>query len=448
TQLKTLLALVLLSTLTACGGGGSSSSSSDSSAPTPTNTVPTANAGVDQNVQTGVLVTLNGGDSTDADGDQITFLWTITDQPDGASAALSDTESAMPRFTPDLDGQYRILLSVSDGSLSATDEVVVTSATANSAPVANAGVDQNVATGSTVILDGTQSTDSDGDPINYTWSITTKPQGSAATLSATSVANPSFTPDLDGEYIVSLVVNDGTVNSLEDTVKITSAFVNSAPIAKVSASALSVITGDVAFLDGNLSSDADGDQLTYKWSFVSKPTGSNAALNNDSIGSPNFTTDVAGVYIASLTVNDGLEDSEPSNISIEAVEPEIKLYNDTSYFGSPVYSEVSMPYSTSGVYSASVSGIPRPTTYTIESFKLQSIGGNFTIINLSAVDNNAIVVPYFDGLSDGAVITDGNEIEFELVSPLTGNQTTDLIFQFEIAETGETFNARYQLRTN
>ncbi len=91
----------------------------------------------------------------------------------------------------------------------------------NSVPVANAGPDQNITTGSLVTLDGSGSTDADGNPLTYSWSFTSMPSGSTATLSSTAVVNPTFTADKDGVYEVSLVVNDGTDNSEVDTVTIT-----------------------------------------------------------------------------------------------------------------------------------------------------------------------------------------------------------------------------------
>ena len=91
----------------------------------------------------------------------------------------------------------------------------------NSAPVASAGPDQNVTTDALVALDGSGSTDADGDTLTYSWSFVSLPTGSTAELSDTTVVNPTFTPDLDGSYVVQLIVNDGTVDSTPDTVTVT-----------------------------------------------------------------------------------------------------------------------------------------------------------------------------------------------------------------------------------
>jgi hypothetical protein len=92
---------------------------------------------------------------------------------------------------------------------------------ANSAPVAEAGENQNTQTGIQVSLNGSASSDADGDDLTYLWQFTSKPDGSSATLSSNTVQQPSFTTDLEGTYTVSLVVNDGIENSIADTVEIT-----------------------------------------------------------------------------------------------------------------------------------------------------------------------------------------------------------------------------------
>jgi hypothetical protein len=91
----------------------------------------------------------------------------------------------------------------------------------NNSPIANAGSDQKVAAaGIQVTLDGSGSSDPDGSLPTYVWSFTTRPVGSLAALSSSSVVNPTFTPDKAGVYTLSLLVNDGQVNSPADTVTV------------------------------------------------------------------------------------------------------------------------------------------------------------------------------------------------------------------------------------
>ncbi len=90
----------------------------------------------------------------------------------------------------------------------------------NTAPTANAGQDQNIATEALVLLNGSGSTDADGNALMYAWSFTSVPVGSVAVLSSATLVNPTFTADKDGAYVMSLVVSDGTVDSTADTVTI------------------------------------------------------------------------------------------------------------------------------------------------------------------------------------------------------------------------------------
>src|SRR5262249_13690613 len=117
----------------------------------------------------------------------------------------------------------------------------------NRPPVANAGTDQTVYVAQTVTLDGSASSDPDGQPLQYTWSFLSRPAGSqAALVSATSV-RPTFVPDRDGEYVVRLVVSDGSLSSASDTVQIST--LNSAPVANAGAD-LSANVGQTVALDG------------------------------------------------------------------------------------------------------------------------------------------------------------------------------------------------------
>ncbi|MFH1926558.1 MAG: S8 family serine peptidase [Chloroflexota bacterium] len=194
----------------------------DEAAPPPAgNRAPVANAGSDQSVKTDSTVQLDGSGSSDPDGDPITYSWAFVSKPTSSTTTLSGADPATPTFVADVDGTYEVELTVSDGELSSTDTVVVTAA-ANRAPVANAGSDQSVKTGSTVQLDGSNSSDPDGDPITYSWAFVSEPADSSATLSGADTATPTFVADMDGTYEVELAVSDGELSS-SDSVVVTAA---------------------------------------------------------------------------------------------------------------------------------------------------------------------------------------------------------------------------------
>jgi hypothetical protein len=319
---RVLFVSLLASLLVACGGGGSSGCSAVlgilpgagcSSSP---NTPPVANAGLTQNVTVGSLVTLDGSSSRDANNESLTYLWQLTAKPTGSLAALSSATSAKPTFTADLAGTYTVSLVVNDGkdnSTAATSSVF--SSVSNSAPVANGGANQSVTVGSVVTLDGTASSDANRDSLTYKWSLSNVPAGSGATLSSVSSPNPKFTADLAGTYTAILIVNDGKADSLSSVVIVTASGANSAPVANAGV-AQSVKLNDTVTLDGTGSSDANNDFITYKWTLVTKPTGSTAVLSSATSSKPTFKADVSGTYVASLIVNDGKVDSAAAATTI------------------------------------------------------------------------------------------------------------------------------------
>lgn len=91
--------------------------------------------------------------------------------------------------------------------------VVPITATVNRAPIAVIPTLSNAAPGQTVTLDGTGSSDPDGDaPITYQWSLRSKPLSSMTTIVAPTDASTSMTldPQVPGAYEVQLDVTDST----------------------------------------------------------------------------------------------------------------------------------------------------------------------------------------------------------------------------------------------
>uniref|UniRef100_UPI00257FA850 PKD domain-containing protein n=1 Tax=Thiothrix sp. TaxID=1032 RepID=UPI00257FA850 len=281
------------------------------------NNTPIANAGMDQTVHAGKTVTLDGSASSDADGDRLNFLWTISQKPQNSMAQLSDKTALMPTFVADKLGPYTVKLQVTDGvSTSSADVVVVT--TQNSTPVASAGADQRVKVGDRVVLNGSSSTDVDGDALTYHWEWVSKPAASRAVLNDVSAAMPSFNVDYVGQYVLRLVVGDAFSLSPADTVVINGEDANTRPIARAGEDQR-VYVGNTVTLSGSGSSDADTNTLTYRWAIVAKPQDSIAVLVGEQSVSPNLTVDKLGQYVIQLIVNDGQLDSEADQVIVSTL---------------------------------------------------------------------------------------------------------------------------------
>ena len=168
------------------------------------NEAPVANAGADQTLDaTGqtTSVTLDGSGSSDADGDALSYSWTLDGSVVSTDASFSTNLA---------DGSYTFTLTVSDGEESDSDEVSVT--VVNTIPVANAGADQTLeATGATttVTLNGS-ATDADGDALTYSWS-----NGAAGASTSVDLAVGTHT------FTMTVTDEQGATDSDQVTVTIT-----------------------------------------------------------------------------------------------------------------------------------------------------------------------------------------------------------------------------------
>lgn len=115
---KSVLASVVLSiALVGCGGGGGGDSSnpypnvpSENIAPQPVITSDTRNTFFNNQE-----LKFSASKSKDANHDKLTYRWHIQSQPTGSKARIKLPNQVNIRFTPDLEGEYVLVLTVSDG---------------------------------------------------------------------------------------------------------------------------------------------------------------------------------------------------------------------------------------------------------------------------------------------------------------------------------------------
>lgn len=281
------------------------------------NSAPVADAGISRNVGLG-LVKLDGTASADRNDDMLTFKWTLIGKPAGSNATIGNAWSPIPSFTADVLGNYMVTLVVNDGKVdSAVNAVTITAVKDNVPPQAITGANQNVKATDTVYLDATNSFDQDNDFLRYTWKLISMPKDSKAELQNSTKAKPSFVADLPGTYVATVVVNDGKVDSDIVATTITASVANSAPVAKTTGDQM-VTVGKLVNFDGSASTDRDMDKLNYKWTLSYKPQGSLAVLSSLTTDKPTLTPDLQGLYVATLIVNDGTQDSLPVSTSVAA----------------------------------------------------------------------------------------------------------------------------------
>ncbi len=269
-----------------------------------------ADAGFDLTGQPGTTFVFDGSDSR---GEDLALRWQIALAPEGSGAALEHADSAWPVLVPDEPGLYELELWACDAwdrcDVDSTMAVVSEFHTiSGGAPIADAGADVSGATvGASVSLDGSGTTDPEGDSLTYVWSFGSQP--SASTLTKSDISgrfgtSPSFTPDVDGVYKLRLYVSDGSGSSQDSARVITSG--NTGPTADAGEDS-SGTTSTSFTVDSSGSSDPQGDDLYVKWAFSSLPASS--GLANSSIGdrfatSTSYTPDVQGAYELKLVVDD------------------------------------------------------------------------------------------------------------------------------------------------
>lgn len=186
-----------------------------------------------------------------------------------------------------------------DGTTGSTSD----SALVSIPPVANAGLDQSVIEGESIILDGSASSDSNGVIINYEWSDSNSTLGSGEVLVVTLPL---------GIHTITLTVTDDEGAVDMDTVVITvSEIPNTPPIAD-SGDDQNVTEGESVTLDGTGSSDSDGSIVNYEWSESSTVLGTGETLDlNLSIG----------VHTIDLTVTDdgGASSMDTLTVTVNAI---------------------------------------------------------------------------------------------------------------------------------
>lgn len=265
---------------------------------TTVNLVPTANAGADQTITLPTSTVSLAGSGTDVDGTIASYAWTKVSGP--TAGTITSATAASTTITGLTAGTYKFELKVTDNSGGiGRDTVQVIVNAANVAPVANAGLDQNITLPtSTVTLSGT-GTDSDGTIASYAW---TKVSGPAAgTITSATSASTTVTGLTAGTYKFELKVTDNAGAIARDTMQVTVNAANVAPVANAGTDKTITLPTNTVTLTGT-GTDTDGTIASYAWTKLSGPT--SGAITSATSASTTVTGLVAGVYKFELKVTD------------------------------------------------------------------------------------------------------------------------------------------------
>lgn len=238
---------------------------------------------------------------------------TASDAEDGI---ITDQVNYSSNVNTSVPGSYTVIYNVTDADGAAATPAIrtVNVIRRNEDPVADISGDTTGEVGTPVQLDGRGSSDPDGDPISYSWSLVSAPEGSSVTIDS-SADTVSFNPDVPGDYQVKLIVSDDGSGSGEAAVTIPVSVQNEAPL--IGDFSLNpsgeILTDDYVEFSVGISDDTD-KLYSYQWELLSGPDGSTAQVDNTfNFFGGNFTTrtvtgnitpDLPGVYKIKITVQD------------------------------------------------------------------------------------------------------------------------------------------------
>lgn len=242
-------------------------------------------------------------------GDLTSLSWSVS----GADAVRIDglgavNTSGSLAIAPNTTTTYTLVATNDIGESRAT--ITVTVDIPNNAPVADAGFDLELTDPGTVTLDGTRSSDPDGDALTYAW---TQIFGAPVTLTGADTATPSFEA-MSGTYGFVLTVSDGRGGS--DSAQVTIKVLNKAPIADAGADQ-TVNAPTTVTLDGSGSVDPEGDALSYRWI---QTEGLPVVLNGADTANPSFTATERGTYKFKLSVYDGGNASDTDEVTVFVIQ--------------------------------------------------------------------------------------------------------------------------------
>jgi len=380
-----------------------------------------------RNVDTGEtrIVADNGAanSSPNIDGNLISYESNISGNWDIYVYRIAEGDTFQVTSQPNdqrLNDVHGNLVTYVDGR-NANLDVFVSTLTFNRPPIASAGPDQSVHANTVVTLDGSGSSDPDGDPITYAWSFLSRPAGSSAAFSNPTIVNPTFVADQPGDYVIQLIVTD-SLGAASQPDQVTISTLNSAPIAEAGPDQAVIHIGTTVHLDGSQSYDPDGDPITYEWTFASMPPGSNATLTNANTATPSFLADVYGTYLVRLIVSDAWTQSgDTMTVSFTNVQP-------VANAGTSQSARVGDTVTLNGSGSSDANGDPLTFRWAITSFPAGSgatIATPFAMITTFVPDlagTYVIQLVVNDGLLDSAPSTTQVQVVANPTAPIEATQ--------------------------
>ena len=191
----------------------------------PANVSPVAEIDLpDRKFYVGEKILLNGEKSSDPNGDELSYEWSILLKPTGSKATLSASAKEKTKLVCDEGGYHRIGLTVTDRwGLRSSPKTIGLVVDRDKPPTAKISKQMSpVNVGDTIKLSAYDKKKQNGNELNFFWEFVRKPAASRTTFTDASTAKPTFVMDTPGCYTVQLQVYNGKKHSEPDTAHICS----------------------------------------------------------------------------------------------------------------------------------------------------------------------------------------------------------------------------------
>ena len=293
------------------------------------------------------IATLNGSGSSDPENDGLTYSWVLISGPN--SPSIQSPDSSNSQVSGLVAGTYTFQLTVTDSASNSSSaqvsfNVQAAPAPPNQGPVAAVSpISQVVLPTNVATLDGSGSSDPDGDSLTYQWEYIGGPN--SPTIQDSSAQITQVTGLIAGSYSFKLTVADsaGSTNSQPFSFNVTEAdppnsgngspAENQPPVAVAGANQTIFLPTDKVLLDGSGSYDPELGQMTYQWAWMSGPNEPTFTNPNKSVAEVSGL--IEGEYVYRLTVFDPMGATSESQTKVFVLPQEKEVVYKTAVMGGP-----------------------------------------------------------------------------------------------------------------
>ena len=287
-----------------------------------------------QQVKEGDEIVLDGKDSSDPNGDPLTYIWKQTSGFQEGFDIINPTEPIAHFKVPDdlvRDTTFEFELAVMDNYGGVNAKTISIDAISNSTPIADAGGNIQAVRGERITLDGSGSHDPDpaGEIVSYHWKSGRDSSDGGVGLSLQDANQPvaAFSVPFvqkDTTFEFTLAVTDDEAAVEEDTMEV-EVKGNSKPVADAGSSKKAEV-GEQVTLDGGGSHDSDstGQIVSYNWELTDGSP--SIGLNGANSATPSFTApsvkeNTTFEFTLAVTDDEGATEEDSVEVEVEVETP-------------------------------------------------------------------------------------------------------------------------------